>query len=193
MSNTNTGDWNSGDWNSGHRNSGDWNSGYWNSGDRNSGYWNSGYCNSGDCNSGDWNSGDWNSGLFNTDEPYMRMFNKETKIKRSEFNFPSMEYFDVSYWVSEENMTKEEKKEYPTYKTTGGYLKKVDYKEAWAIFWRRTTEENRQKFLDMPNFDAEIFKEITGIDIEESDDVTIVVDGKEKVISRKSAKALNLI
>ena len=194
----NSGDHNSGDRNSGNCNSGDYNSGDYNSGDCNSGYRNSGYRNSGKCNSGDYNSGDYNSGnynsgnynsgyrnsgkcnsgdynsgIFNTDEPFMRSFNKETTIKLSEFSMPSYEHFNVSYWIEESNMTEKEKKENPTYKTTGGYLKEVEYKEAWSIFWRRTSEYNKKKFLALPNFDAGIFKEITGIDIEQEDDVDV--------------------
>lgn len=161
---------NSGDHNSGDHNTGNWNSGDFNSGYRNSGDFNSGDFNSGNFNSGNWNSGDWNSGDFNTNEPTMRMFNKDTGIKRSEFTgWPSMDNFNVSYWIPENMMTEEEKEENPTYKTTGGYTKRVEYKEAWAIFWRKTSEENKQKFLALPNFDAAIFKEITGIDVAQSD------------------------
>ena len=71
----NTGKENTGEYNSGYRNSG-----YGNSGDRNSGDWNSGYG-----NSGYGNSGDRNSGIFNTDEPKMRVFNKECDLTYTEF------------------------------------------------------------------------------------------------------------
>ena len=64
-------------------------------------------------------------------------------------------------------MTEEEKTENPSYKTTEGYLKKVDYKTAWAVFWRETNEENKKKILELPNFDADIFFEITGINVKE--------------------------
>lgn len=59
-----------------------------------------------------------------------------------------------------------EKEDYPTYKTTGGYLKSFEYKEMWAIFWRKTDEENKKKFLNLPNFDAKIFEEVTGINVD---------------------------
>jgi len=189
----NSGDCNSGYRNSGNCNSGDRNSGNRNSGNRNSGDHNSGDHNSGDHNSGNCNSGDWNSGMFNIITPKPLMFNKQSDIALSDMDLPSFDGFNVSYWIPEENMTEQEKKENPTYKTTGGFTKKVEYKEAWAIFWRQTTEGNKQKFLNLPNFDAAIFKEITGIDVEENDDVTITVEGKEKVISRKSAISLGLL
>ena len=102
--NWNSGDLNSGNWNSGDLNSGKWNSGDLNSGDRNSGDLNSGNRNSGDLNSGDWNSGnlnsgDWNSGnfnsgYFNTDEPFVRMFNKDTKLKKDDIHIPQFCFFD---------------------------------------------------------------------------------------------------
>ena len=46
---------------------------------------------------------------------------------------------------------------------------------------------------DLPEFDADTFKEITGIDIEKTDKVEIIVEGNSKWISRESAKTLNLI
>jgi hypothetical protein len=153
-------------------NSGDWNSGYWNSGYWNSGNSNSGNSNSGNRNSGDWNSGNSNSGCFNTNEPYARFFNKPTKIKLSEFYqsdaFPDLSDFPLNRWIDKDDMTKKEKEETSGWETMGGYLKTLNYKEAWKVFWQETTEENRQKFLNLPNFDAKIFKEITGIDVNDN-------------------------
>ena len=176
--NWNSGDWNSGNWNSGywnsgnrnsgHRNSGYGNSGNWNSGHRNSGDWNSGYGNSGHSNSGYWNSGNRNSGIFNTDEPKMRCFNKDSEYTRTEYE----EEFDWVYpdlnicqWISWYDMTDDEKEELPNAKDTDGYLKTMDYKEAWAEYWGKASEEDKRWFLALPNFSAEIFKEITGIDV----------------------------
>jgi hypothetical protein len=165
----NTGSENSGNWNSGNRNSGNRNSGNRNSGNWNSGDWNSGNWNSGDRNSGNWNSGNRNSGFFNTDEPNIRMFNKDTGMKRDDVSLPYWIFFDPNAWVDESEMTDKEKIDNPTYKTTGGYLKEVDYKEAWAKAWEGTTKEERKQLFDLPNFDAEIFKEISGIDVTQDD------------------------
>ena len=168
--NCNSGNWNSGNWNSdnrnsGNRNSGNWNSGDWNSGDCNSGNWNSGDCNSGNRNSGNWNSGDRNSGYFNSDEPNVRMFNKETGKKRNEIDIPSFCYFVLTVWVSHDTATKEEKKQHKKeIETCGGFLKTLDYKEAWRIAWKKANKEEHKKILELPNFDNYIFKEITGID-----------------------------
>ena len=189
----NSGDGNSGDGNSGHGNSGHGNSGHGNSSHRNSGDWNSGDGNSGHGNSGDWNSGDMNSGsrnsgLFNTDEPCARFFNKPTDIKLSDFydsdQCPSWFGFELNQWISAIDMTDEEKKENTSWETCRGYLRTHEYKEAWANFWAKTSEENKHKFLNLPNFDAEIFHDITGIDVRKEQSlsgkkVSVELDGKK--------------
>ena len=163
----NSGDFNSGDWNSGNCNSGDLNSGDWNSGNWNSGKRNSGYRNSGDWNSGDWNSGDCNSGFFNTNEPFVRMFNKDTKLKKYEIDIPLFCHFDLTVWVSCDTATEEEKEDhYEEIKTCGGFLKTLDYKEAWRLAWNKASKEEHLEMLKLPNWDNEVFKEISGIDAE---------------------------
>jgi len=163
----NSGDCNSGDWNSGDWNSGNCNSGNWNSGSRNSGNWNSGNCNSGDWNSGDWNSGNCNSGYFNTNTPTVRMFNGETLYHVEDIDFPSFLYFDLTVWVSHDTATKKEKREHKKeIETCGGYLKTLEYKEAFRLAWDKASKEEHKKLLALPNWDNEIFKEISGIDAE---------------------------
>ena len=163
----NSGNGNSGDRNSGYRNSGNGNSGDGNSGNWNSGEWNSGEWNSGDGNSGDWNSGNWNSGYFNSDEPCLRMFNKMTYCKRDDINIPSWCYFDLTVWVSHDTATEEEKKKHKNeIEICGGFLKTLDYKDAWRLAWNKASIEERKKLFELPNWDNEVFKEITGIDAE---------------------------
>ena len=58
--------------------------------------------------------------------------------------------------------------------------------------WEGMPQEAIDYIKSLPEFDAEMFLRITGIDAN-SDDVKIIVDGETKVISRKSAKALGLI
>lgn len=62
-------------------------------------------------------------------------------------------------------MTDEEKIASPEFYVRGGYLKTYSWKEAWANFWKDTDEANRKKFLALPNFDPQIFFDITGIDV----------------------------
>ena len=152
-----------------------------------------GNCSTGNCSTGDFSTGDFSTGNFSTgdfstgnrstgdcsisnyssghfstiDYDGYGWFNKPCNKLWSEVDAPNFYEFKIAYWINEENMTKEEKKENPTYKTTGGFLKKVNYKTAWKVFWRETDEENRQKFFKLPNFDPAVFKEITGINVEE--------------------------
>jgi len=60
-------------------------------------------------------------------------------------------------------MTNEEKEKYYWYKTTEGYLKKGDYKEAWKQSFEKATKTDVAKTLKLPNFNYKIFEEITGI------------------------------
>ena len=152
--------------NSGYRNSGDWNSGDWNSSDR---------------NSGNWNSGDWNSGMFNTNEPKMRIFNKDCDLTYTEFRdkFGYKEFdLPLNNWIEKSDMTKEEKEQNPNYDIADGYLKTLEYKEAWKEGWSNATEEQKEWFKNLPNFSSGIFLEITGIDIKEKEEM-IEIDGKK--------------
>ena len=63
-------------------------------------------------------------------------------------------------------MTDQEKKADPQFYVRGGYLKEFTWEEAWANYWRNCDEEEKQRVLNLPNFDAAIFREITGIDIQ---------------------------
>ena len=174
----NSGNWNSGHRNSGDRNSGNWNSGNWNSGhrnsgDRNSGNWNSGHWNSGDRNSGNWNSGNWNSGdlnsgFFNTTEPKdILVFGK--LINKKDFDNcykPSFLYFELTYWVDESSMTDEDKIKDPMFYVRGGQLRKRDYKEEFKLSWDKADKNDRIRIKDIPNFDKQMFFEISGIDVD---------------------------
>ena len=158
-------------------NSGNRNSGNCNSGNRNSGNRNSGNCNSGNCNSGDWNSGNrnsgncnsgnWNSGYFNSDEPFVRMFNKPTKKRREELDFPSFLSFDLTVWVSHDTASNEEKEIHKEeIEVSGGFLKALEYKEAFRLAWDKADKKEHKKLLELPNWNNKIFKEISGIDAE---------------------------
>lgn len=68
-------------------------------------------------------------------------------------------------WISERDMTNEEKEAHPDYKTTGGYNKVLSYKEAWNNCWNSLSDEEKEEVKNIPNFDPEVFKEITGIDV----------------------------
>ena len=186
--NWNSGNWNSGNWNSGNRNSGDRNSGDRNSGNRNSGDrnsgnrnsgdWNSGDRNSGDWNSGDWNSGDWNitsfsNGCFNTEEPKIYLFDKPSEWTYRDWIRCDARYIlnnmptDYLTWVYSEDMTNDEKKEHPEHEITGGFLRTVEKSKERQAWWNNLDEHRKNCVKAIPNFDAEIFKSITGINVSE--------------------------
>ena len=185
--NRNSGDWNSGDWNSGDRNSGDRNSGDWNSGNRNSGDWNSGDWNSGDWNSGNRNSGDWNSGnrnsgdwnktcfsngCFNTESPKIFLFNKPSDWTYQDWLNSDARYIlmdcpsNVLAWVWDDDMTDEEKEQHPEYSVTGGFLKHIEKETGRQMWWDGLSDRQKDIVMQLPNFDKDIFKEITGITVE---------------------------
>jgi hypothetical protein len=176
----NSGSYNSGSYNSGSINSGSYNSGSINSGSINSGSYNSGNRNSGDRNSGQYNSGNRNSGFFNTDEPTVRMFNKDTGLKIGLINIPFID-LKINEWINEDEMTDEQKLADKDFHIKGGALIKRDYKEAWALYWSEASKENKDRFLNLPNFCPEIFKEITGIDVNKKGCAgkIVEIDGKK--------------
>ena len=144
-------------------NTGRGNSGYSNSGDSNSGNWNSG-----DSNSGNWNSGDRNCGYLNSISPdTILVFNKECKLSDWEGAIvPNFFYFECTAFVDTYEMTDAEKQQHPEYETIGGYLKTLSYKEAWQESYRKASKEDREKVKKLPNFDADVFFEITGVRVE---------------------------
>ena len=76
-------------------------------------------------------------------------------------------HFDLSVWVSHDTATSEEKEKYKNeIETCGGFLKILEYKEAFKLAWDKASKEEHKKLLDLPNWDNEIFKEISGIDAE---------------------------
>ncbi|WP_456009247.1 pentapeptide repeat-containing protein [Clostridium butyricum] len=179
--NWNTGNWNTGDRNTGNRNTGDRNTGDWNTGDRNTGDWNTGDCNTGDrntgdcntgdCNTGDCNTADFSTGVFCAQEEKIKIFDKQSDLTYGEWmgsRARNIIYWNMetAVWVYEENMSAEEKEQYPTYKTTGGYLKVFSYKEAWSNLWNNLTDSEKQEIKNIPNFDSEKFEYITGIKVE---------------------------
>ena len=165
-----TGLCNTGDWNTGNRNTGDCNTGDCNTGNRNTGN-----RNTGDWNTGDWNLSSFNTGCFMTEEQKIMLFDKPTDWTYRDWINSDARYAlahipkNVVEWVSSYDMTDEEKEKYPTYETTGGYLKVLDESESAQIWWDGLTEGAKNTIKSLPNFDAEIFRKCTGIKVESED------------------------
>ena len=170
--NRNSGNRNSGDWNSGNRNSGNRNSGNRNSGNRNSGDWNSGNRNSGNRNSGDWNKTCFSNGCFNTELPKIFLFNKLSDWTYQDWLNSDARYIlmdcpsNVLSWIWEDDMTDEEKEQHPEYSVTGGFLKHIEKETGRQMWWDGLSDRKKDIVMQLPNFDKDIFKEITGITVE---------------------------
>ena len=142
-----------------------------------------GLCNSGDWNSGNRNSGDWNSGnrnkcsfsngCFSTTSPKIYLFNKPSEWTYEDWLNSEARYLlnqipgDVLEYIWLSDMTDEEKAAHPEAETTGGYLKILDNSECAVIWWRGLSDRQKAIITAIPNFDKAIFKEITGIDVDE--------------------------
>lgn len=130
----------------------------------NTGLFNSGHCNSGDWNSGDWNSCNGSNGVFcNQEDKDIRIFNKPSGMSLQEFR--RSKYYDALISESLELTYWDEKNE---------KLKCRSYKDACAIWWSKLTEENKKIIQQIPNFDPDVFLDITGIDVREDNE-----DGKQ--------------
>lgn len=153
-------------------NTGDENTGNKNTGNKNTGNKNTGNSNTGNSNTGDWNITDFSTGCFNTKEEKIRLFNKRSNWTYRDWRYSSARDLmcDCPYtktvWINEKYMTDSEKEENPTWERTGGYLKTIEVtdedRQAW---WDNLDDEEREEVMSLPNFDKEIFKKITGIEV----------------------------
>jgi hypothetical protein len=69
----------------------------------------------------------------------------------------------LTKWIDKKDMTDEEKENSSVWKEVGGYLKVNTYENAWAIWWKEASQEDKNKILNCKYFNAEIFTKITGI------------------------------
>ncbi len=147
----NAGLFNSGDYNSGYRNSGDYNSGYRNSGDRNSGYRNSGI----------FNKTNYSNGVFCNIEPKICIFNIQTDWTLKEFI--NSKYYDA---IMSSDFPLTEWEQLPETPENGvdGKLKVNTYEEACRRWWSGMSDKNKAIIKEIPNFDIDVFCDITGLD-----------------------------
>lgn len=132
-----------------------------------------GLCNSGNRNSGDWNKTSFSNGCFNTESPKIFLFNKlydwtyqdwlDSDARWILNRIPS----NVLSWIWSEDMTDEEKAEHPEHQVTGGFLKQIEKETGRQMWWDALSDKEKEIILNIPNFDRAIFKEITGIEVEQ--------------------------
>ena len=173
---------NTGNWSTGNRSTGHWSTGHWSTGNRSTGH----------RSTGCWSISNYSTGHFSTnDYDGFSVFNKPCSIDDwDNADKPDFLYFDLTQWIDAANMTDKEKADHPSHETTGGYLKVYEYQEAFKASYARASEEDKAKLFKLPNFDAEIFKEISGIDVNEK--ATINIGGKNYRVS-DIEQALNVI
>ena len=70
--------------------------------------------------------------------------------------------FNLTEWI---RYTDEEKKDDIEKRSIEGYLKSYTFFEACKNGWDNMTDNNKEIIKSMPNFNPEIFKEVTGIEI----------------------------
>ena len=89
------------------------------------------------------------------------MFNKPTGLLRSQINIPYID-LQLTEWLNytESEMSKDENK-----RLIGGYLKTIGYKTAWSNWLKTATKPQIADIKALPNFDANVFFEITGLKI----------------------------
>lgn len=87
----------------------------------------------------------------------------------------------IAKWTEYKDLPKDEQT--TTTKQLNGKLKTLSYQDAWKQMWSEFSADDKNFFKSLPNFDWEIFTEITGIEI--TDDiclsgkkVKVEVDGK---------------
>jgi len=107
--------------------------------------------------------------MFNTNEQKASLFNGAAFVLMSEFR-NTKEYnalcgaeLPLNTWISESEMTDQEKIDHPKFYASEGYLKTRTYKEACEIWWTNTSDSNKKLIQQIPGFDKAIFEEITGI------------------------------
>ena len=141
--------------------------------------------NTGYRNTGNWNTGNWNTGYFNTTTPdSVNAFNNTCSRSDWEAAEKPRWIYEPSptTWVSDAKMTDKEKTENPTFHTCGGYLRINDWREEWRKAYESASDEDIQKVRKLPNFDYDVFEEITGLNLRVDGDSTcegrvIEIDG----------------
>ena len=148
-------------------NMGKYNVGYRNVGNYNIGSYNSGNYNIGHNNSGNYNSGNYNSGFFNSKTPKICFFDKLSDMTFDDFyNSIYWRIIETAPYIKTEwiEYTEEEKQKNKGKQFTGGYYKEHTYNEnGYKIWWSNLCDKEKKIIKSMPNFNAKIFVNITGI------------------------------
>jgi hypothetical protein len=200
MKKTNTGHWSTGNWSTGdhstgnrstgHWSTGNWSTGNWSTGNYSTGNGSTGHRSTGHRSTGHWSTGDWSTSNYSTGHfctiDYMGFsaFNKPVEKQQWDNAVkPNFLFFKLTEWIYKSKMSDAEKQSNPSYETTGGYLKVYDYKEAFTRACENASDEEIEQLKALPNFDADVFLEISGYDVRKRDDScngkVVEIDGKK--------------
>lgn len=94
--------------------------------------------------------------MFNKPVTEKEYYDAKTLLNIKEFKLPIAKWIDI----------KDIDKPTNTQKQLGGYLKTLNYRNAWAELWATLSSDDKHFFTTLTNFDADIFEQITGIKIE---------------------------
>lgn len=169
--NYSTGNFSTGDFSTGDRSTGDYSTG-----NRSTGDFSTGNFSTGNRSTGHFSSAPRSTGHFATIAPKPSFFDVEVDMTWEEAAalIPYV-HVPLTEWVASEGMTDAEKSEHPSHAHTGGFLRSRRFQEAFPIAWSKLDGATKQRFLDLPNFDAEKFLAITGVDVRESPATTVIV------------------
>ena len=207
-----TGNWSTGDYSTGNYSTGYCSTGNWSTGDYSTGYCSTGHRSTGNYSTGNYSTGNystghrstgnWSTGDYSTgyrsisnystwhfctiDYMWYSAFNKPImKEERENVDKPRWLFFSLTEWINVNDMTETEKRNNPNYKTTWWYLKVYDYKEAFQNSYNKATREEQLKIKELPNFDADIFYEISGIRIEDEPVEELTLEEVNKLLGKK--------
>ena len=177
-----TGYGSTGDQSTGYGSTGDQSTGDRSTGDQSTGYGSTGYGSAGYRSTGNWSISSYSTGHFSTEDyAGFGAFNKPcTPDEWANADKPNWLYFDLTEWVSTDNMSDQEKEDNPSYKTTEGYLRIYGYQEAFQRSYNAASREDQLNIKELPNFDADVFFTISGIRIDaETEEMTLAEVCKE--------------
>ncbi len=190
-----TGHDSTGDFSVGYGSTGNYSDGDFSTGCHSTGCYSTGNYSTGYYSTGNWSISNYSSGHFSTEDyTGFGCFDKPCTLEEwNNWEKPTWLYFKLTEWIKTEDMTEKEKKDNPTYRTTGGYLKVYDYKEVFQASYNKATREEQLMIKKAPNFNADKFYQISGIKVDEEPEVKIEIEGKFYPISqiKKALSKLN--
>ena len=174
------GGWSTGSWSIGYRSTGDRSAGHGSTGNGSTGHGSTGHGSAGDRSTGhgstgngstgSWSTSNWSTGHFSTvDYAGFGAFNLPCSPDIwDKAQKPDFLYFDLVEWIVIEDMTETEITDNPTCETVGGFLKVYEYQEAFLKSFNSLSAEEKKEQIALlealPNFNYDIFYEISGID-----------------------------